>query len=175
MENFSPMPNANNTMQGTPGADLSISVSESGDVASNLNIASPKSLTIYFQTDDASMSISSWYSSGVADKPVTLDIVSEQYGQTIDRVLINFLRGRETVTSNWLASSNVNITINGVIYEYLGEKYEGELKPGQATVYYGGNGGEYTIKANVHAVPEPATATLSLLALAGLAARRRRK
>jgi hypothetical protein len=71
----------------------------------------------------------------------------------------------------------VGITLQGIDGETLSASADGQIgflgKDG-VSVYYGENvGGAWQYQVNF--IPEPTTATLSLLALAGLAARRRRK
>ena len=55
-----------------------------------------------------------------------------------------------------------------------GNRQIGFLGNDGESVYWGENVGTGSWQYNANYIPEPATATLSLLALAGLAARRRR-
>ncbi len=71
-------------------------------------------------------------------------------------------------------SSDLNITVSGFTSGYLGL---GAFKTQSDATLTGVSGNGYVplVRVNLSTVPEPTTATLSLLALAGLAARRRRK
>lgn len=97
-----------------------------------------------------------------ADGQVSLSLISEGMMQDI----LTKLNGTEWVTLN-LTDGNGNDIVAGedAVVAFFNEKGQG---------YWGenvGNGLQY----NVERIPEPTTTTLSLLALAGLAARRRRK
>lgn len=80
-----------------------------------------------------------------------------------------------------IIEGNVSLTLDGVLAATATIELEGDIK----NITLGGGGGPsgdaYRMEQTVHSismakiVPEPTTATLSLLALAGLAARRRRK
>ena len=94
-----------------------------------------------------------------ANTTYTLTILSQATGSTVGRGSDNFAI---TLTSD----AGVNITKTAAGFGLNGEKCTGFVL-GDADL-----NGSATFSANV---PEPATATLSLLALAGLAARRRRK
>ena len=77
-----------------------------------------------------------------------------------------------------LKDSMVGITLmdeNGNSISASGETQIGFLGNDGESVYWGKNVGTNGWQYNAHYIPEPTTATLSLLALAGLAARRRRK
>ena len=65
-----------------------------------------------------------------------------------------------------------DIDLNLVIQEDLGKTAEEVFG---TTTFTTGEAGSSKNQITINAVPEPTTATLSLLALAGLCARRRRK
>ena len=73
--------------------------------------------------------------------------------------------------------SGETVVLNGVQFTYVGPKADGyTFQEGEIgfTGFYEGSH-NLSLVANAPAVPEPTTGTLSLLALAGLCARRRRK
>lgn len=80
-----------------------------------------------------------------------------------------------SVIENWYTGKNLGTTYPAT----LGSVTITSEAVQSATCYYGSateaEAGDLAKKAATNAVPEPTTATLSLLALAGLAARRRRK
>ena len=79
------------------------------------------------------------------------------------------------VFGTWDASGVTVLDSNGNALTYTTD----DDKIGKAGYYWiaeeGNKWGEYSVKLRATTIPEPTTATLSLLALAGLAARRRRR
>lgn len=108
-------------------------------------------------------SLSSW---------TTITLIADWEQQQLSLYAGSDLVGR---IDNW--STNESITMTGVQFGAqldgggsnvnMSNKITGEMQINNIAIY---NGAQYQL-----AVPEPATATLSLLALAGLCARRRRK
>lgn len=83
-------------------------------------------------------------------------------------ITINVSNLEEAITGNYTLFTNIG-EVSGSPLEVTFQTYEG-TETQKAALTYNADG-----SVTVSAVPEPATATLSLLALAGLCARRRRK
>ena len=80
-----------------------------------------------------------------------------------------------TIDESGRPDGEMNLYVDGVLS--ASAKIDGNNRPGIAGTYSSitAYSGVVSVSSPVPSVPEPATATLSLLALAGLAARRRRK
>lgn len=83
-------------------------------------------------------------------------------------ITVNVSNLEEAITENYTLFTNIG-EVSGSPLEVTFQNYEG-TETQKAALTYNADG-----SVTVSAVPEPATATLSLLALAGLCARRRRK
>jgi len=107
------------------------------------------------------------------------DVSSNVLGTTdVTFCLPNSAPEGETSNAIWNTDQDANITLSSAVELAAGESIQFKLTVGKGDLvnpgaYVGLKGVTFTGETTL--VPEPTTATLSLLALAGLAARRRRK
>lgn len=141
------------TVKGNSGADgYTLSITNAGTISLNAN-KSESILTVgSYTADDAAVAITLTFvnyvdESGVGQGGEFTLTVNNSSGSIV-------LTEEEAVNTTFTKGSNNNIWTNGGREQFSG-----------VALKQGGN----------MIIPEPATATLSLLALAGLAARRRRK
>ncbi len=139
--------------------------------------------TIYGATVDSfTLSITSSASTDITGTvALTLAVVAK--GDTGWAVLGDTATSTLTIGEGATLTLNLNDThgigADGLVWDHRDYKVIA-MVDNTAKTLSGNNGKPYTLSgisvtANVTVIPEPATATLSLLALAGLAARRRRK
>ncbi len=134
--------------------------------------------TVSFHFGDMSQTQSSiqmadfWKRAGTVNFTGTLDMTSSSFKYT----LFHSTKMYQNV-GTW----NADFTITDQYGETLQYAEMGSENVGKDGYYWleqtgsGTDGGDFTISIVAQATPEPTTATLSLLALAGLCARRRRK
>lgn len=120
---------------------------------------------------------------GKDNKNQALTLGNQYYAYIVDKsVFSNTTKAIGLIgmgdTLNWIDTADVNVRL----YDYNDTTSESSVLLGNAVMNNGSTrahslkyDGRYGAVMSIATVPEPATATLSLLALAGLATRRRRK
>ena len=153
-------------------------------VASISNTGSSLLLSFAAQPGQETPTFAVLSQAGYADGMLTLTVDADLLGYDFTEngaIIIPGIDGdimKEILSlTNLPEDGMVGITLQGLDGESLSASDDGQIgflgKDG-VSVYYGENvGGAWQYQVNF--IPEPTTATLSLLALAGLAARRRRK
>ncbi len=140
-------------------ATLVLGSDSQSESASTLNIVGDNSLTIQTLTLDLTAEFCEY----VVSSPATMAFTDPATAP----VAHNSLEGQLLLGAGTIEASTININLAAGYGDYSIASAGIEVRDGYSYV-------NYSLSAS-HAIPEPATATLSLLALAGLAARRRRK
>lgn len=167
----------------TPGYTLSgFSTVELLSITTNIRSIQSQSGIVLALTDSAGkvLSLSTNIVTGIGDQTWTFSNTSISTTEQLYFVFTsstneNVVSGYTLTTNDMVMCgssimSNYSNTTGVSSLSYLGSNTEHSMTPGSANF-----APRVTLVTQTQLVPEPATATLSLLALAGLAARRRRK